>query len=174
MTSFSSNFCWRPSWIGGGRWITLYLSYYSLCTKKKEKTERGREIRKEETPCKWLWCYPSESWEGKWRAPASGGPAQRGWPYQYHRCKPGIRKQKPNCRLPLPWCSSLETDNLQFHKEEKEILNHWGDWLKNWIMDPAQILLMCQFPYISGFDTVLQAESLSYDCCPNNPFYTHS
>ena len=37
-------------------------------------------------------------------------------------------------------------------------------------MDAAQILLRRQFPYISGFDTVLRAQNLSYDCSPNNPF----
>ena len=37
-------------------------------------------------------------------------------------------------------------------------------------MDAAQILLRRQFPYISGFDSVLKAQNLSYDCYPNNPF----
>lgn len=36
-------------------------------------------------------------------------------------------------------------------------------------MDAAQILLRRQFPYISGFNTLLKAQNLSYDCCPYNP-----
>ena len=37
-------------------------------------------------------------------------------------------------------------------------------------MDAAQILMRRQFPYISGFDTVLKAANLSYDPCPTRPF----
>ena len=59
---------------------------------------------------------------------------------------------------------------MQLRQEEKEILSHWGDWLNDQIMDAAQILLRRQFPYISRFDTVLKAQNLSYDCCPNNSF----
>ena len=59
---------------------------------------------------------------------------------------------------------------MQLPQEEKEILSHRGDWLNDRIMDAAQILLRRQFPYISGLDTVLKAQRLSYDCYPNNPF----
>ena len=59
---------------------------------------------------------------------------------------------------------------MQLHQEEKEILSHRGDWLNDRIMDAAQVLLRRQFPYMSGFDTVLKAQNLSYDYCPSNPF----
>ena len=59
---------------------------------------------------------------------------------------------------------------MQLRQEEKEILSHQGHWLNDRIMDTAQILLRHQFPYISGLDTVLKAQNLSYDCYPNNLF----
>ena len=60
--------------------------------------------------------------------------------------------------------------DMQLRQEEKGILSHRGDWLNDRIMDAAQILLRRQFPYISGLDTVLKAQNLSYDCRRNNPF----
>ena len=48
----------------------------------------------------------------------------------------------------------LKISGIELQLEEKEILQHWIDWLNDKIMDAAQILMRHQFPYISGFDTV--------------------
>ena len=64
----------------------------------------------------------------------------------------------------------MKIDDLQLRQEEKEILTHRGDWLNDRIIDAAQTLLKRQFPYRSGFDTVLKAANLSFDSCPNTPF----
>ena len=64
----------------------------------------------------------------------------------------------------------LKISGIELRLEEKEILQHRTDWLNDKIMDAAQILMRRQFPYISGFDTVLKAANLSYDPCPTRPF----
>ena len=83
--------------------------------------------------------------------------------------EPGNEGQIASChRLDGPVWKKI--GDMQLRQEEKEILSHRGDWLNDRIMDAAQILLRRQFPYISGLDTVLKAQNLSYDCHPNNPF----
>ena len=83
--------------------------------------------------------------------------------------EPGNADQIASChRLDGPVWKQI--DDMQLRQEEKEIRSHRGDWLNDRIMDAAQTLLRRQFPYISGFDTVLKAQNLSYDCCLNNPF----
>ena len=79
--------------------------------------------------------------------------------------EPGNEDQIASChRLDGPVWKQI--DDMQLRQEEQEILSRRGDWLNDRIMDAAQILLQRQFPYISGFDTVLKAQNLSYDCYP--------